>query len=80
MPVERVQFVVFEINTSVYLHQIAFVIMLQSKFNKMGECNLEQGSNLTFEVNSRMASTWSGFTSQKCISTRQVYSTTLSFL
>ena len=32
MPVERVQFVVFEINTSVYLHQIAFVIMLQSKF------------------------------------------------
>ena len=47
MPVERVQFVVFEINTSVYLHQIAFVIMLQSKFNKMGECNLEQGSNLT---------------------------------
>lgn len=39
-----------------------------------------QGSNLTFEVNSRMASTWSGFTSQKCISTRQVYSTILSFL
>ena len=32
MPVERVQFVVFEINTSVYLHQIAFVIMLKSKF------------------------------------------------
>ena len=43
MPVQRVQFVVFEINTSVYLHQIAFVIMLQCKFfkdNKMGECNL----------------------------------------
>ena len=43
MPVQRVQFVVFEINTSIYLHQIAFVIMLQGKFskdNKMGECNL----------------------------------------
>ena len=43
MPVERVQFVVFEINTSVYLHQIAFTIMLQRKFfkdNKMGKRNL----------------------------------------
>ena len=31
-------------NYLIYLHQIAFVIMLQSKFfkdNKMGECNLE---------------------------------------
>ena len=49
MPVQRVQFVVFEINTSVYLHQIAFVIMLQSKFfkdNKMGECNLKSLKNL----------------------------------
>ena len=26
--------------------------------------NTTQGSNLTFEVNSQMASTWSGFTSQ----------------
>ena len=43
MPVEQVQFVVFKKNTSVYLRQIAYVIMLQSKIfkdNKMGECNL----------------------------------------
>jgi len=39
-----------------------------------------QGSNLTFEVNSQMASTWSGFTSQECVSTGQVYSTKQSFL
>ena len=36
---------------------------------------LYQGSNLTFEVNSQMASTWSGSTSQKFVSTRHVYST-----
>ena len=28
-----------------------------------------QGSNLTFEDNSQMASTWSRFTSHKCVST-----------
>ena len=48
MPAERVQLVVFEINTSANLHQIAFVIMLQSKFfkdNKMGNCNFENFCN-----------------------------------
>lgn len=50
---------------------------IQRKGNHRDE---NQGLNLTFEVNSQMASTWSGFTSQKCISTSQVYSTKLSFL
>ena len=31
--------------------------------------NKSQGSNLTFEDNSQMASTWSRFTSHKCVST-----------
>ena len=42
------QLVVFEINTSVYLHPILFVIMLQSKFfkdNKMGNFNFENFCN-----------------------------------
>ena len=34
---------------------------------------LYQGSILTFELNSQMASTWSAFSNHKCVSTRHPY-------